>query len=63
MLGGAALFAMFSILRSMVMLVFGVEPRGGMAQSLFIALPLVLVLLLIFVIVVGWERARLGAGR
>lgn len=58
-LGGAALFAMFSILRAMVALVFGVEPRGGPAQSLFIALPLLLALLLIFVIVVGWERARL----
>src|SRR5215468_4595790 len=58
LLGGAAMFAMLSVLRYVIYVIFDVLPPGGNAQSLSLAAALLLVLSLIFAAIVKWQQAR-----
>jgi AAA domain len=58
LLGGAAMFAMLSVLRYVIYAIFDVLPPGGNAQSLGLAVALLLILSLIFATIVKWRHAR-----
>src|SRR5262249_21288194 len=56
-LGGVAMFAMLSVVRYAIYLIFGTPPPGENAWGLLFSVTMLLVLHLVFGLIVAWRQA------